>query len=186
MVYARRGTSFTIEGEEEPRLTRNQEVPLCGHATFASAFTLFNYVHPKAKALHFETRWRGALGATLESERGQGARVGLTLPISDAEVTPESTALAARIAGALSLAESSIVKIASFAFGGPSAVVQIKDDVDLAALKPAEIAKLMPDVSVAAVTQLIESKSTPETLAITARVFGPGVGIDEDPVVRLA
>jgi predicted PhzF superfamily epimerase YddE/YHI9 len=109
-------------------------VPLCGHATLASAVTLFNYVHPEAKELHFQTRWRGELVAYRESEVGQGLRVGLSLPIS--EITEEKTAeVISAVLAAGGLAESDLVRVATFDFGGPSPIVQLRADIDLANLK---------------------------------------------------
>ncbi|BEJ10582.1 hypothetical protein CspHIS471_0100040 [Cutaneotrichosporon sp. HIS471] len=166
--------------------TPSDEVPLCGHATLASAVTLFNYVHPQATELHFQTRWRGELVAYRESPVGQGLRVGLSLPIS--EITEEKRPeVINAILAAAELTKSDIVRIASFDFGGPSPIVQLRDDIDLANLKVDE-SKLLPSVSATCVyTQVVpDNAQKPGSVKATSRVFAPGLGVPEDPVTGSA
>lgn len=111
------------------RSLTSQEVPLCGHATLASAFTLFNYVHKDAKALRFQTRWRGELGATMETERGQGSQIGLSLPIASSK--PAQAAWTQVAVDASGLQARQIRGIYEWDFGRPAAIVQISEDVDL-------------------------------------------------------
>lgn len=129
MVYARRRASIPAVHALTP-----QEVPLCGHATLASATVLFNYVHPEATELHFQTRWRGELIAYRESDIGQGVSVGLSLPISEAtsETSPE---VLSAVLAASGLSESDVIQVCSFDFGEPSPLVQLREGVDLANLK---------------------------------------------------
>lgn len=49
--------------------TPTVEVPLCGHATLASAFILFNHIIPEAVEIIFETRQSGPLKITRDGER---------------------------------------------------------------------------------------------------------------------
>lgn len=95
---------------------------------------LFNYVHPQATELHFQTRWRGELIAYRESEPGQGVRVGLSLPIS--EIKPEERKeVLDSVLAATGLKESDVVRLSTFDFGGPSPIIQLREDIDLANLK---------------------------------------------------
>ncbi|GMK59738.1 hypothetical protein CspeluHIS016_0803440 [Cutaneotrichosporon spelunceum] len=166
--------------------TPTDEVPLCGHATLAAAATLFNYVHPQASELHFETRWRGPLVAYRESEAGQGVRVGLSLPISEIKEETRPEVLAA-VLGAAGLAESDVVQLSSFDFGGPSPIVQLRPDIDLASLAVDE-SKLLPNVPATCVyTQAVPDPSQPQgSFKATCRVFAPGLGVPEDPVTGSA
>ncbi|RDV07903.1 PhzF family phenazine biosynthesis protein [Sphingorhabdus pulchriflava] len=49
--------------------TPKVEVPLCGHATLASAYVLFNHIIPEAEEIIFETRHSGPLKITRNGER---------------------------------------------------------------------------------------------------------------------
>ena len=79
---------------------------------------------------------RGELGAVLEGERGQGARIGFSLPISPAV---EDEALRRELVGpitrATGLKSEEILKVAKYEYGSRSVVVQIPGEVDLKALK---------------------------------------------------
>lgn len=93
---------------------------------------MFNYIHPAAKSLRFETRWRGELRATIEGEKGQGARVGLDLPTSP--LTPAPEGWKAVVGAAAGLKEEDILQLVEFEFGRPSALVQIRPEVELKSL----------------------------------------------------
>jgi PhzF family phenazine biosynthesis protein len=64
-------TAFVVKNADDFDLrwfTPATEVTLCGHATLASAFILFNiYQHPK-ESVHFHTRKRGELTVTAASD----------------------------------------------------------------------------------------------------------------------
>lgn len=111
-------------------------MPLCGHATLAAATTLFNSIETTATKLEFQTKYRGSLFATLESERGQGVQIGLDLPAGKTEVLELSEGYATLGANAAGLRPEDVLKYAEFDFGGPSIVVQLSPDLDLATLKP--------------------------------------------------
>lgn len=130
----------------------SKEVPLCGHATLAAATALFNYVHPQATELHFQTRWRGELIAYRESDAGQGVRVGLSLPIPEIKDERSPEVLQAVLA-ASGLSKSDIIQIASVDFGGLSPIVQLREGVDLASVK-FDPSKLVSDPGLPGVNQL--------------------------------
>lgn len=154
-------------------------MPLCGHATFAAAYTLFNYVHPTTRKLRFETRWRGSLFASLESPVGQGAKVGLSLPFHPTLTTPECAGWAKLNERVLGV---DVLDTVQFESSGPCTLVQVAEGVDLAGLK-VKPAEYLPELGLATVTQVLSEGSTPDRVRITSRVFAPGLGIDEDPVV---
>ncbi|TXT08663.1 hypothetical protein VHUM_02791 [Vanrija humicola] len=137
-------TAFLVPvdaGAKEPRYglrwsTPAAEVPLCGHATLAAAYALFNYVHPEAKKLHFDTRWRGTLAATLESETGQGALVGLDFPVTDTPAVAELVStVGAKVAAAAGLPADDVVGVGKFDFGVDAYVVEVKEGVAVKDLK---------------------------------------------------
>src|ERR1700761_9351381 len=66
----------TASGRYDLRwFTPNAEVDLCGHATLASAFVIFNFVDPALREARFQTR-SGELVVT----RGQDGRNVMSLP----------------------------------------------------------------------------------------------------------
>jgi PhzF family phenazine biosynthesis protein len=57
-------TAFVVPKEDHYEITwftPESEVELCGHATLASAYVLFNFYHKEKKSLEFNTRHRGWL-----------------------------------------------------------------------------------------------------------------------------
>ncbi|KAL1406199.1 hypothetical protein Q8F55_007888 [Vanrija albida] len=185
-------TAFLVPldaGADEPRyglrwFTPAAEVPLCGHATLAAAYTLFNYAHPQAKKVHFETRFRGSLSATLESALGQGASVGLDFPVTETPVSAELDGIGAQVAAAVGLGAGDVVGVGKFDFGVDAYVVEVGGGVDVSKIK-VDSAALAKAVPLAVVTQLGKKTGT-GTVAIASRVFAPGVGIEEDPVTGSA
>jgi PhzF family phenazine biosynthesis protein len=141
-------------------------------------------VHPNAKKLAFQSRWRGILGATLESELGQGARIGLDLPTVVTPPAAKAAEWTTALAGALGISESDFVRVVEYDFGEPSAIAEVKESVDIKALKP-DFTKISEVVPLVVVTNVNTAKSAPENLDVDSRVFAPGFGIDEDPVVSL-
>lgn len=149
-------------------------MPLCGHATLASAHVLFG-LHPTASELAFETRFRGTLRAHREGEL-----VRLDLPIAEVEPNTDPR-LGAVVASALGFDEGDIVRIGVYDYGGPSPVVQIKPGVDLGKLQ-INISKLEDKIPVIlVVTQLAGTAG--DSIKANARVFDPYIQDPEDPVV---
>lgn len=77
-------TAFPVpldDGRWELRwFTPTVEVPLCGHATLASAYVLFNYVIPEAREIRFQTRQSGVL-----TVRRDGDFIAMDFPASAGE-----------------------------------------------------------------------------------------------------
>ena len=86
----------TTRGEYDLRwFTPQSEVPLCGHATLASAWTVFEFLDPDLKQVAFNTK-----SGVLSVERGAGGRHVMSLP-SDALTEIASPGLAKEIGQAL-------------------------------------------------------------------------------------
>ncbi|MCQ8783980.1 PhzF family phenazine biosynthesis protein [Mangrovibrevibacter kandeliae] len=145
------------------------EVPLCGHATLASAHVLFEILGAQAPALTFHTRWSGDL--VVERD---GARLAMrlprrrTMPVDQADVA----------AGVLGLRPRETF------------VVPVQDDETLLAVfaSEAEVRDLTPDL---AAMRRIDARgvlvTAPGTQAdFVSRYFAPKYGIDEDPVTGSA
>jgi PhzF family phenazine biosynthesis protein len=64
-------TAFLVEREDHYELrwfTPGCEVKLCGHATLASAFVIFEFLNPGRNSVRFETRFSGVLAVDREGD----------------------------------------------------------------------------------------------------------------------
>ncbi|ELS01810.1 phenazine biosynthesis protein PhzF family [Xenococcus sp. PCC 7305] len=164
-------TAFILKQESGFNLrwfTPTTEVPLCGHATLASAHTLWaeGYLQPEEIA-NFQTK-SGLLKARL-----QGDWIELDFPANFSEVTtppPELvTALGANIITTVKNSLGYLVEVES-----ASIVSNLQPNFSL--LK----SLAMPDVIVTSIGE------TDSEYDFVSRFFAPGLGIDEDPVTGAA
>lgn len=165
-------TAFFVPEGEGYRLrwfTPAVEVPLCGHATLASAHVLFAHLGHAAPQIHFETR-SGRLTVARE-----GTLLAMDFPAARAEPFPEPQGLAGALGAKpiLTLKTSHILAL----FGSAGDVAAL--DPDMAALKRL----LMPfDAGLIATAPADRGSG----LDFVSRFFAPNHGIDEDPVTGSA
>lgn len=135
------------------------EVPLCGHATLASAFVLFNCYGESGEVIDFTCK-SGALRVTRDGER-----LVLDFPVS----SPKPSAHRQEVERVL---------------GTP--VLELWETAELLAVLPSEAAvrACQPDLpALARLPGLGVIVSAPgERHDFVSRYFAPGIGIDEDPV----
>jgi PhzF family phenazine biosynthesis protein len=164
-------TAFLLRTERPNRFglrwfTPGREVPLCGHATLASAHILFTELGVAADTITFETRWSGELSV---SRDGDG--YAMDFPADP----PRRVEVPADLAKALGAQPSEAWVGAYF--------VAVFDD-------EATVRGLTPDIG--ALTTLGEAGDGPGLICVAAptkggafdvvsRFFGPGCGIPEDP-----
>lgn len=97
---------------------------------------VFNELDVGATRVVFENPKAGQLSAVLEGGRGQGCKIGFSLPISVTSVDEAAqTALSAPIVSATGLSPSDILSVATYVWNAQSSVIQVKDSVDLQHLK---------------------------------------------------
>ncbi|BEJ00349.1 hypothetical protein CcaverHIS631_0502060 [Cutaneotrichosporon cavernicola] len=110
-----------------------KESMLCGHATLATSFILFNRVDTSAKELYFDTV-AGRLTATCVS-RGQGGEVSISLPLGGPSApSSRSDEFGALFASASAIDPSDIEQVATY-MDEKSCIVRLKPSVPLADLK---------------------------------------------------
>ncbi|WVR05726.1 hypothetical protein IAU60_002750 [Kwoniella sp. DSM 27419] len=168
--------------------TPQEEVTLCGHATLASAQTLFS-LHPSLETISFENRFAGTLTARKVPE----GKVEIVLPSLSSDVITglgkegRDTAQDEAIALALKVDAGDILDVSDFGFSGAaSKFVLLKSEVPLEQLK-VDIKALATMAGSWIVTQISDKSSTDASqLDINSRFFGPGLGVDEDPVTGSA
>ncbi|GAA5933424.1 hypothetical protein JCM3775_000687 [Rhodotorula graminis] len=191
--------------DDEPRYelrwrTPVAEVPLCGHATLASAYALFSQHHPSASTIRFDTRQSGTLFArrtrSTSSTSTNDDDVGLIsldfpmasiLALSDGHRRLPKILAAVEAATGLSAADK-VVRCAWFdAYDSP--LVEISHDVDLRALD-VDAAALGKAGKLVILTQPAPTPASPADADadadIHSRVFAAPLGIDEDPVTGAA
>jgi len=140
--------------------TPTVEVDLCGHATLASAHALWHEIGRKENTLRFETR-SGELLA-----RQQGDWIELEFPVDPVQ------SAAVDVSSILAPAAQTVL------LSREDLIVVIEQEQDIRALQPnlAALAELPYRCMV--VTALSQTAG----VDCVSRVFGPRVGIDEDPV----
>lgn len=161
-------TAFFVKTEEGFHIrwfTPTSEVDLCGHATLASAFVIFNYVESNTNVIEFESL-SGKLIVTKEKEL-----ISLNFP-----------ARRPKLINKTKQHENLIDFEPSEIFFHTKTVFVLKNHEAVLRAKPnfSQIAKLNSDGLV------ITAKSTDPDIDFVSRYFAPHVGIPEDPVTGAA
>lgn len=148
------------------------EVELCGHATLASAWLLFNTLDPELRTVSFETR-----SGTLTVDRGRDERHVMRLP-SDLIAPLQVDGLAAEIGEALGSAPPTEL------FKGRYLVAAWDDAAHVRNLEgPGEIARVLRK---AGFWGLIATAKGDQGYDFVSRFFAPDKAVPEDPVTGSA
>jgi PhzF family phenazine biosynthesis protein len=148
------------------------EVPLCGHATLASAHVLFETGRAKGDRIEFETR-----SGVLRARAAGGSAIELDLPAYRSEPAPvplavvaalRATPLAVRLVERAGREETWLLELAS----------------------EAEVRRLAPDFgalrAAGAPAVIATARGDESGFDCVSRYFAPGAGVDEDPVTGAA
>lgn len=158
--FVRNGDGFDLRW-----FTPAVEVDLCGHATLASAYVLFEQLGEPAQVLRFNTR-SGELRVT----RGDDGLLAMDFPAKQ----PAAEEMPAGLLEALGLHQTLAL------YRSDDYVVVIEDPLLLDALQPDFVALSRYDVRGIAVT------AAGRGFDFVTRWFGPRVGVNEDPVTGSA
>jgi PhzF family phenazine biosynthesis protein len=164
-------TAFLLRGDDGFGLrwfTPLAEVDLCGHATLASAYFLWQEGHLKPRA---EARFHTKSGLLTARQRDDGA-ITLNFPATPADPAPAPNDLLST----LGLAQAAVLKS--------------KFDYLVVADSAAEVRRLAPDPTRLAQVQargvIVTAPGDEPGLDFVSRFFAPAVGVDEDPVTGSA
>ena len=160
-------TAFLAPAGEDFRLrwfTPKLEVALCGHATLASAYVVFELLQRERLHVSFHTK-SGVLVATREDEL-----IALDLPARPVEPRPVSVALEAALG----------VRPLEAGQGGDFALAVLESEEDVRALAPEPQLVARLDALGLMVT------APGREVDFVSRFFAPRAGIDEDPVTGAA
>ncbi|MCC0178603.1 PhzF family phenazine biosynthesis protein [Waterburya agarophytonicola K14] len=164
-------TAFLLKQEQDYSLrwfTPTTEVPLCGHATLASAHVLWTEGYASTgQGISFQTK------SGLLSAKYRDNWIELDFPANRSQDIPPITKLQDALG----------VRIKTFSYNSLGYLVEINSPEDLERLKPNfTLLKQLP-LSNAIVTSLAKDSSQYD---FVSRFFAPGLGIDEDPVTGAA
>lgn len=149
------------------------EVDLCGHATLASAWVLFQHIHRKATRLTFATK----SGPLVVTRRAMGPLSPLSMDFPARPAKPVDSDVAGQVVFALGGRPAAVLKATMML-----AVFETADEVR--ALKPdfAKVAALPSDGLIATAPAGPDDAQAD----FVSRYFAPSAGIDEDPVTGSA
>ncbi len=158
--------------------TPTMEVPLCGHATLASAWVLFNELSLDTETARFDTR-----SGVLEIAR-DGERLAMSLPAGDTKPYSPADGFGADIGASLGIDAPSEFFFAPRGAGGTAGLVALFDEASLrrATFSPT-LRALLDDTKMAAL--LATAQGSPP-YDFVSRFFAPSMGISEDPVTGSA
>lgn len=147
--------------------TPETEVDLCGHATLASAWVIINELEPGLKGVSFATKSAGTLNVREQESTG--------LLVLDFPARPP-----ARYVG-------DVAPIAAALGASPASILKARDLVAVFESEQ-QVRALRPDFrALAAVASFACIVTAPgDKVDFVSRFFGPGVGVDEDPVTGSA
>jgi PhzF family phenazine biosynthesis protein len=158
----------------------NREVDLCGHATLASAWTIFNKIDTALNQVRFMTR-SGALVVT----RADGGNV-MSLPSADSEPFTPPAGFVDALGKALGGAAPKELHISAKGGAGAKALIAVWET-------PEQVKALNPSVDLQAVAMQVGAGSLLATAPgggapydMVSRFFAPYYGVPEDPVTGSA
>ncbi|GAB3449112.1 PhzF family phenazine biosynthesis protein [Insolitispirillum peregrinum] len=147
--------------------TPSCEVPLCGHATLASAHVIFQHLSPQRDTVVFRTRQRGLLTV----RRGDDGLLVMDFPTSKLRpmIIPEALDAVLR---------SPVLEV--MRYDGDDLFVVLDSPARVKALAPQLTA--FAEVKARGIIVTAEANRDQDGCDFVCRYFAPGWGIDEDPV----
>jgi PhzF family phenazine biosynthesis protein len=160
--------------------TPGREVDLCGHATLASAWTIFNRVDMALDEVRFMTR-SGELVVT----RGKGGNI-MSLPSATSEPFTPPDGFTQALGTALNAPPPHEVHISAKGGAGARALIAVWDTPDqINALKPeADLKDVLMQIHCGSLLATAQGDGKPYDLV--SRFFAPYWGVAEDPVTGSA
>jgi PhzF family phenazine biosynthesis protein len=163
----------------------SREVDLCGHATLASAWVIFNKLGDALKEVRFQTR-SGELVVTRGPEIGPERGNVMSLPSADSEPFAPPPGFPDALGNSLKAPAPAELHISARGGAGARALIAVWDT-------PEQIAALDPAADLSDVLMQIQCGSLLATTAGTgtrydmiSRFFAPYYGVPEDPVTGSA
>jgi PhzF family phenazine biosynthesis protein len=152
--------------------TPEVEVPLCGHATLASAYVVFHHLAPSLSRVDFATK-----SGILTVDKADAGLLAMALPAYKAAPHPDAEDFREALEEALDVAPVELLK-ANYAiavFKSPDDVAGIDAEAAIDTLEEFDEGCLV-----------VTAPGADLGFDFVSRFFGPGVGVMEDPVTGSA
>jgi PhzF family phenazine biosynthesis protein len=161
--------------------TPTREVDLCGHATLASAWVLFNKLGATQDELRFATR-----SGVLAVRRGPDGRNVMSLPAAPSEPFSPPPGFLVALGSALQAPPPQELAFSAKGGAGAGALIAVWPSADdIRALKPGSGLEALL-LTVKAGSLLATAKSDGAPYHFVSRFFAPYYGVPEDPVTGSA
>ena len=154
--------------------TPTAEVDLCGHATLASAFVLFNHLAPALSSVQFDTR-----SGPLTVERADSGNLRMSLPADDVGAFGAPDNFEAALGEALGALPPRELHLGRY-------LMAVWDDAaSIAAIRLGDIAPLL-QITGSWGLIVTAGGATAAPYDFVSRFFAPAKGVPEDPVTGSA
>lgn len=172
-------TAFFVGDSGDYRLrwfTPTVEVPLCGHATLASAWVIFSELAPELELIRFATK-----SGTLTVEKSADGRHRMAFPAGRIEPFEDGREVATALGKAVGAPAPEEIYIAPTGAGGMKGLIalwreSVVRDLQLSGALETLLAKIGVDALLAT------AKSVSDRYDFVSRFFAPAHGVPEDPV----
>jgi PhzF family phenazine biosynthesis protein len=152
------------------------EVPLCGHATLASAWVIFAELAPNLPMVRFATQ-----SGILTVERGADGRHSMGLPAGKVESLPAPQGFGRALGDALRVGPPDEIHFAPTGAGGTPAPLGVWPEASIRAMRySGSLADVLSQAGAGALLATAPGNGAPYDFV--SRFFAPGVGVTEDPV----
>jgi PhzF family phenazine biosynthesis protein len=156
--------------------TPSVEVPLCGHATIASAWVIFSELAPELDAVRFATK-----SGILTVEKGIDGRHRMAMPAGRVEAWKAPEGFGQILADALGVGPPSEIHFAPTGAGGTPAPLAVWPEADIRSMRySAAFSAALSEAGLRALLTTAKGDGAPYDYI--ARFFAPGLGVPEDPV----
>jgi PhzF family phenazine biosynthesis protein len=170
---------FVRRGEMDYDLrwfTPSMEVPMCGHATLASAWVIFSELARDIERVRFGTK-----SGALTVEKSPDGRHRMSLPAGTTQPFHADRQFGPTLAKAVHAGEPVELHIAPTGAGGTRGLIGLWSEAAVRDLHPSgSLASLLAGVNVGGL--LATSKGEGGDYDFVSRFFAPGMGVPEDPV----
>ena len=156
--------------------TPTMEVPLCGHATIASAWVIFSELSPDLDRLRFATK-----SGTLTVEKGADGRHRMAMPAGRVEPFAAPEGFAKALGDSLGVVPADEIHFAPTGAGGTPAPLAVWPEAAIRAMQySGGLSTVLSNAGAGALLATAKGDGAPYDYV--ARFFAPGMGVPEDPV----
>jgi PhzF family phenazine biosynthesis protein len=156
--------------------TPTMEVPLCGHATIASAWVIFSELAPELDVVRFATE-----SGILTVDKGSDGCHRMAMPAGRVEALPAPDGFGQALGDALGVAAPDEIHFAPTGAGGTPAPLVVWPEPAVRAMRySGALSQVLSQAGSGALLATARGNGAPYDYV--ARFFAPGMAVPEDPV----